>query len=110
MSLVLSSAVRMLFPPDADQLQGANAPALWLKQAGGSAGNPQGLILGVVAIVVVAIIGVWIADLWVTLLLVVLVVAYQLSTPVHKYSLVFCGPTLGSYSQFLRASLRGLGE
>jgi hypothetical protein len=78
MSLVLSSAVRMLFPPDADQLQVANAPALWLKQAGGSAGNPQGLILGVVAIVVVAIIGVWIADLWVTLLLVVLVVAYQL--------------------------------
>ena len=88
MSLLLSSAVRMLFPPGADQLQGANAPALWLKQAGGLAGNPQGIILfikSVVAIVAVAIIGVWMADLslplkprfGVVFLLVVLIVVYQ---------------------------------
>ena len=60
MSLLLSSAVRLLFPPTTDQLQGANAPALWLKQAGGSGasgGNRQGIIgsvKGVVAIVAMA--------------------------------------------------------
>jgi hypothetical protein len=36
MSLLLSSAVRMLFPPATQQLHGANAPADWLKQSGGS--------------------------------------------------------------------------
>jgi hypothetical protein len=66
MGLLLSSAVRMLCPPGTDQLQGANAPALWLKQVGGSAGNAQGIPLvvkGVAAIVAVAIIGTWMADL-----------------------------------------------
>ena len=32
MSLLLSSAVRIFFPPVTEQLQGVNAPALWLKQ------------------------------------------------------------------------------
>jgi len=67
MSLLLSSAIRMLFPPATDRLQGANAPALWLKQAGGSAGNPRGVIRvvkGMAAIVAVALV-VWIAyQLW----------------------------------------------
>ncbi len=38
LSLLLSSAVRLLFPPAANQLQGASAPAIWLKQAGVSDG------------------------------------------------------------------------
>jgi hypothetical protein len=56
MSLLLSSAVRLLLAPATDQPQGANAPALWLKQAGGSAGNPQKfrVVKGVAAIVAVA--------------------------------------------------------
>ena len=45
LSLLLSSAIRMFFPPVADQLQGANAPALWLKQAGGSSRKVPGLAL-----------------------------------------------------------------
>jgi hypothetical protein len=87
MSLLLSSAVRMLFPPAADQLHGANAPAPWPQRAGGPAGNSQGIIpvlKGAAAIVAIAIIGTM-ADLspplrprlGVTFLLVVLVVAYQ---------------------------------
>lgn len=89
-SLLLSSAIRVLFPPVTDQLQGANAPALWLKQASGSGGSPQGLIRavkGVAAIVAVMIVGTWVADRSalpklriVTLLLVlllVLLIAYQ---------------------------------
>ncbi|MCU1275042.1 MAG: hypothetical protein JWO48_2473, partial [Bryobacterales bacterium] len=57
MSFLLSSAVRLLFPPTPDRLQGANAPALWLKQASGPAGNPHGVIRavkGVAAIFAVA--------------------------------------------------------
>jgi hypothetical protein len=41
MSLLLSSAVRILVPPVTEQLLGASAPALWLKQAGGSRGSPE---------------------------------------------------------------------
>ena len=88
MSLLLSSAIRMSFPSTADQLQGANEPALWLKQSGGPAGTSQGLILvlkSVVAIIAVAIASAWVADLSPPLrprlgaafLLIVLVVAYQ---------------------------------
>ena len=65
MSLLLSSAVRLLFPPMANQLQEANAPATWLKQAGVSEGAAHGitLILKVVAaIVATAAAGSWIAD------------------------------------------------
>ena len=87
MSLLLSSAVRMLFPPATDQLLGANAPALWLKQAGGSAGNAQGIIRvvkGVAAMVAVVVVGAWMADHSalmmppVVMLLLVLVIAYRL--------------------------------
>ena len=71
MSLLLSSAVRMLFPPATDQLQGANAPAFWLKQAQGPAGNRQGFGRfgkSAAAIAAAAIVG----------MLIVLLVAYQL--------------------------------
>ena len=63
-SLLLSSAIRMLFPPGMDQLQGANAPVLWLKQAGGAGENTQGIIpvvKGVAAVVAAAIILIFIA-------------------------------------------------
>jgi hypothetical protein len=43
MSLLLSCAVRMLFPPATQQLHGANAPADWLKQAGSSSENLKAL-------------------------------------------------------------------
>lgn len=62
MSFLLCSAVRMLFPPVADQLQGANAPAQWLKQAGGSPGNAQGdirVLKAIFVIVTAAIAGTW---------------------------------------------------
>jgi hypothetical protein len=39
--LLMSCAVRMLFPPGSQQLQGAHVPADWLKRSGGSDGNPQ---------------------------------------------------------------------
>ena len=86
MSLLLSSAVRMLFPPAADQLQGANLPAHWLKQAGGSLGNLQSsirVVKGVAAIVGVVIVGTWMADraalpkARIVTLLLVLLIAYQ---------------------------------
>lgn len=59
MSLLLSSAVRMLFPPAADQLQGVNAPAHWLKQAHEPPGNRlghsrAGAIAGVLIVLLVA--------------------------------------------------------
>jgi hypothetical protein len=88
MSLLLSSAVRMLFPPVPEQLLGANAPALWLKQAGGSGGSPHRIIRvlkGISAVIALAIIGTWIAERSVppksgiVMLLVVLVIAYQVS-------------------------------
>jgi hypothetical protein len=62
MSLVLSSAVRILFSPAADQLQGANAPVLWLKQADE---NPQAIVRvlkGVATILAFAIVATWMED------------------------------------------------
>jgi hypothetical protein len=43
MSLLLSCAVRMLFPPATQQPHSANAPADWLKQDGGGGEIPQAL-------------------------------------------------------------------
>ncbi|HUJ20443.1 MAG TPA: hypothetical protein VLX58_02925 [Bryobacteraceae bacterium] len=62
MSLLLSSAIRMLFPPVTGRLQGANAPAHWLKQAGVSPANPLAgvrVLKGAFIIVTVAIVGTW---------------------------------------------------
>jgi hypothetical protein len=86
MSFLLSSAVRMWFPPVTDQLQGANAPAHWLKQAGGSSENPQGdirVLKAVFVIVTVAIVGTWMfmraapPRTQIVPILLVLLVAYQ---------------------------------
>ncbi len=62
MSFLLSSAVRMLFPPVTGQLQGVHAPAHWLKQAGRPPGNPRGdirVFKAIFVIVTVAVIGTW---------------------------------------------------
>jgi hypothetical protein len=85
--LVLSSAVRLLLPPVTGQLLGANVPALWLKQAGGSRGSPPGtrLLKGIPAVLALTIIGKWIAErsvppgAGIVVILVVLVVACQIS-------------------------------
>lgn len=59
-ALIVSSVVRILFPPVSDRLQGVNAPAAWLKQDDGSRGSSSGVvrviqgITGVVAVVALA--------------------------------------------------------
>ena len=87
MSLLLASAVRMLFPPVTDQLQGASAPASWLKRAGEEGGISQGVVLafkGVAAMVAAAMVGSWMRDssamsnARVVMLLLVVLVALQL--------------------------------
>src|SRR6185436_17193402 len=83
MSLLLSTAVRVVCAPVTDRLQGVNAPAHWLKEAGGSAETPPGIIrvfMGIVAILAVAVVGAWITDPAVQklVLLLVLVIAYQI--------------------------------
>jgi hypothetical protein len=86
-SLLLSSAVRMLFPPATNQLQGANVPADWLKQSGTSLGNPETsirILKAIFVIVTVAIVGTWMFTraapprIQVVPILLVLLVAYQL--------------------------------
>jgi hypothetical protein len=65
-SLILTSTVRILFPPANDQLQGANGPAFWLLQSGGPAKIPQGVaraLLAVTAVIVIAVFGMWTGDL-----------------------------------------------
>jgi hypothetical protein len=51
MSLLLGSAVRMLFPPVTDQLQGVHVPALWLKRESVSMGVPLRVIIIIASIV-----------------------------------------------------------
>ncbi|MGC2660996.1 MAG: hypothetical protein WA324_23830 [Bryobacteraceae bacterium] len=86
-SLLLSSSVRLLFPPFTNQLQGANAPTFWLKQATAPSVLPNGLtlILKCVAILVtIAAAGTWIAErfllpkLEVVAVPLVALIAYQL--------------------------------
>jgi hypothetical protein len=55
MSLLLSSAVRLSFPPIADQLRGVNAPALWLKQDGGTGEDSQGVSQAALIAAIVAV-------------------------------------------------------
>ena len=66
MGLLLSTAIRILFPPMADQLQGANAPAYWLERAGAGDGifSQNGIrILKVLAAVsAIAAVGTLVAD------------------------------------------------
>jgi len=56
-SLFLASSVRMLFPPAADQLQGVNAPAAWLKLVGGSVDAPRGSLVWGVVLVAATLLG-----------------------------------------------------
>jgi len=79
--------VRLLFPPVTQQLLGANAPAHWLKQAGGSRGSPPGIIRvlkGISAVVALAIVGTWMTKrsmppkAGVLMLFAVLLVAYRI--------------------------------
>lgn len=51
-ALLLSSGIRMLFPPISSQLLGINAPAAWLKQAGASSESRLSRILKPIAGVV----------------------------------------------------------
>jgi hypothetical protein len=65
LSLVLSCAVRMLFPPATDQLQGANVPADWLNQSSGRLGNGGAItrsVKGGAAVIAVVIGGGLMAD------------------------------------------------
>jgi hypothetical protein len=55
MSLLLSSAVRLLFPPVTDRLQGVNAPALWLKQEADAGENKHGIMQAVLIAAIVAV-------------------------------------------------------
>jgi hypothetical protein len=87
MGLLLTSAVRMLFSPISEQLQGADSPGLWLKHAGGSGGSLQSIVRvvqGLAAIVALSIIQTWAADHFalprlrvVTPMVVILFIAYQ---------------------------------
>lgn len=88
MSLLLASAVRMLFPPFSESLHGAGAPAFWLKRAGGPEGVSTGLVRvlqAVVAILAGLIVVTWMPDypavlkprIGATLLVFVLVFAYR---------------------------------
>lgn len=65
LSVLLVSALRILFPPASEQPLGANAPAFWLESSFGSAGNHMVLVRivqGIAAIVAAALVGTWIAD------------------------------------------------
>ena len=55
MSLLLSSGVRLLFPPVTDRLQGVNAPALWLKHDGGTGEDTQGVTQAALIAAIVAV-------------------------------------------------------
>jgi hypothetical protein len=71
MSLLLSSALRMLFPPVTSRLLGAHIPAFWLKRAGSRAA-PQGILRALKYLSPAMAL----AALWL-----VLFVAYELSKP-----------------------------
>ncbi|HEY3742542.1 MAG TPA: hypothetical protein VGL53_21985 [Bryobacteraceae bacterium] len=63
LGLLLSCAVRMLFPPASNQMLGVNAPAYWLERSGGE--MPPVLIRilqGIAAVFSIGAAGAWIAD------------------------------------------------
>jgi hypothetical protein len=65
MSLLLCSAIRLLFPPAGGQVQAANTPAFWLKQPGGAEGSAKGTTLvlkSVAGVIAAAAAGAWMAD------------------------------------------------
>ena len=54
--LLLSSAVRLLFPPVLDQLKGAHVPADWLKRSGGSGTRAVETIAAIVALLLILLV------------------------------------------------------
>lgn len=65
LSLILTTAVRMMLPPVAHQLRGTNVPADWLKTSSatvGGAGTGLRLIQGVTAVVAAMVVATWIAN------------------------------------------------
>jgi hypothetical protein len=64
MGLLLCSAIRLLFPPLTNQLQGAKVPADWLKRSGVTFGPRVILVLkSIAALVAIALCGTWLSDL-----------------------------------------------
>jgi len=65
MSLLLTSGIRLLFPPVIDQMQSANVPALLLKREGGSLEIP-GVVLSALKWIAIAVVlataAVWLGD------------------------------------------------
>jgi hypothetical protein len=64
MGLLLCPTIRLLFPPPANQLQGAKVPAGLLKRSGGAV--PPGAILALKSVAVllaIALCGTWLSDL-----------------------------------------------
>lgn len=61
MGLLLSTAVRLWFPPVTAHLQGANAPAHWLKADGSAekSGRSDRVLKGIVLVAIVALAGTW---------------------------------------------------
>lgn len=90
-SLLLTSALRLLFPPATDQLQGAHIPAGWLKRTGTAFVIPEAgaraLKLGI-GVSAVAVLGCAIAD-WAALPRresVILLVAVWMAYEIRKHS------------------------
>jgi hypothetical protein len=54
--LLLSSAVRLLFPPVMDQLKGAHVPADWLKRSGGSGARVVEAIAAIIALLLILLV------------------------------------------------------
>ena len=88
--LLLSSGIRMLFPPISSQLLGINAPAAWLKRAGASSESLNRLIRilrPVAATVILIVVTAWMAETSIPpraaiLILVVLLIASGVSSRV----------------------------
>jgi type IV secretory pathway TrbD component len=65
LSLILTSAVRVMLPPAAQQLRGTNVPADWLKSPSATVGGAKTglrLIQGVTAVVAAMVVATWIAN------------------------------------------------
>ena len=76
-ALLLSSGLRMLFPPVTDQLRNIDVPADWLKHPGGTSIQ----VVKSVAMIGAVIVGAWVADQTAVakpfIFLVIIVIGYQ---------------------------------
>jgi hypothetical protein len=65
MGLVMTTSIRMLFPPPAHQLSGTNVPSDWLRTSSPSLGNSRTILLviqGIAAVLAVMVVVRWIAN------------------------------------------------